>query len=118
MDLRGTIAPRISNTDTFIRAHYDQVKRRWYAKYRKEQHPIAQVSLEIAGKSPLYSLPENDKHKSWTKRDVTKIEDPFTVSKFWSVLREGIAIIGKPNTKDGTFIITTILHDNVKDDSE
>jgi hypothetical protein len=110
------IVPRVTIRDEHIRAHYDQVKRRWYAKLGKEQHPIAQVSLEIAGVKTLFSLPENTKHDPWTERTVTKIENPFEVSKWWAVLREGIAITGKPNLKDGTYIINRILYDNVKEE--
>jgi len=104
--------------DSYIRAHYNLVKRRWYAKYGKEEHPIAMESLEIAGVKILYSLPQNTEHEPWTKREINTIVDPWEVSKWWAVLREGVAIIGKPNKKEGTYIITRILHDNVRKDEE
>jgi len=107
-----------SKHDYYIRAHYNAVKRKWFAKYGKEEHPIARESLEISGVKILYSLPENKEHEAWTKREITKIIDPFEVSRWWSNLCEGIAITGKPNKKEGTFIITNILHDNIKRNEE
>lgn len=107
-----------SKHDYYIRAHYNVIKRKWFAKYGKEEHPIARESLEISGMKILYSLPENTEHTPWTKREITRIIDPFVVSKYWSNLCEGIAIIGKPNRKEGTFIVTSILHDNIKNSDE
>jgi hypothetical protein len=116
MGLQFTVAPKQQSThDNYVRAHYNTIKRRWYAVFGKESHPIDKVSLEISGVKILYSLPENDKHKAGTKREVTTIENPFEVSKFWSVLCEGIAIAGKPNKKDNTYTLTHILHDNIKE---
>lgn len=113
--MQFTIAPKVHSThDTFVRAHYNRIKRRWYAKFGKEEHPISKESLEVSGARILYSLPENDKHEPWTKREVTSIENPFEVSKWWAVLCEGIAISGKPNKKDNTYTLIHILHDNIK----
>lgn len=115
MDFIGKVVPKKEGTrDMHIRAHYNTTKRRWYAVFGSEEHPITQSSLEISGAKTLYSLPQNEKHDAWTKREVTKIEDPFEVGRWWSVLCEGVAIIGKPNKKEGTWDIVRILHDNIK----
>ena len=115
MGLQFIPAPKIAGThDNYVRAHYNEIKQRWYAKYGKEEHPIEMSSLEISGAKILYSLPCNSEHPAWTKREVTTIENPFIVARMWSVLCEGVAIVGKPIIKDGTFKLTTIFHDNIK----
>ena len=115
MGLQFNPAPKAEGSkDMHIRAHYNVEKRRWYAKFGKEQHPIAMASLEISGAKILYSLPQNEEHEPWTIKHITTIQDPFKVSKWWSVLCEGVAILGKPNKKDGTYVITKILHTNIK----
>lgn len=116
MDFKANIVPKKeSNKDVNIRATYDSVRKKWYAKFGDEKHPISKHSLEISGAKILYSLPSNDAHPKWTRKDVTNIQNPFLVSKEWSVLREGIALIGKPNKRDNSWEITKILHNNIKE---
>jgi len=115
MDFIGKVVPKKEGTrDVSIRAHYNKVKQRWFAVLAGEEHPISKASLEISGAKILYSLPQNEEHEPWTKREVSNIVDPFEVGRWWSVLCEGVAILGKPNKKEGTWDIIRILHDNIK----
>lgn len=67
--------------------HYDEIKRIWYVKSDKGLVPIAEKYAIINKKTKLvYSLPNNDKQKVWTKRNFAYSDNQELdkISKYWS----------------------------------
>lgn len=52
----------------------------------------------------VYSLPNNDKHKAWTKASISKpVLYPHLVNLYWAKYKPGMKVSGE--VKNGIFII-------------
>lgn len=68
-------------------------------------HPL---SLDLKGVKVVYSLPNNNKHKCWTKKRVEfkrSINDLSVINNFWSKYKKGDKVKGIIDSNN-LFIIT------------
>lgn len=67
------------------------------------------IEYELKDVDTLYSLPSNDRHTPYTKRNNVKLSSKVkqAVNMFWTPFKEGDTITG--NIKDGVFYVDRAL---------
>ena len=90
-NLRGAFKPKegAKHPHYYICRYVDE---QWYVKINAKLVPVYVPDIKTA--TVLYSLPSNDKHPHWTKKEVKPNTVTDIAAKYWCALCEGMKVKG------------------------